>query len=95
MPIEDVFSIKGRGTVATGRIEQGTLNLNDEVEIVGVRATQKSVVTGIEAFKKSQAKLFIHISSLAALEEFESIKPIEENDICNPTSFYGKSKRCR
>ncbi|MEO6761345.1 MAG: elongation factor Tu [Candidatus Saccharimonadales bacterium] len=53
MPIEDVFSIKGRGTVATGRIEQGIVKINDEVEIVGVRATQKSVVTGIEAFKKS------------------------------------------
>ncbi len=52
MPIEDVFSIKGRGTVATGRIEQGVVNLNDEVEIVGIRPTQKSVVTGIEAFKK-------------------------------------------
>ena len=52
MPIEDVFSIKGRGTVATGRIEQGIVKLNDEVEIVGVRPTQKSVVTGIEAFKK-------------------------------------------
>jgi elongation factor Tu len=53
MPIEDVFSIKGRGTVATGRIEQGIIKLNDEVEIVGIKATQKSVVTGIEAFKKS------------------------------------------
>ena len=53
MPIEDVFSIKGRGTVATGRIEQGVVKLNDEVEIVGVRDTQKSVVTGIEAFKKN------------------------------------------
>jgi elongation factor Tu len=53
MPIEDVFSIKGRGTVATGRIEQGVVKLNDEVEIVGVKATQKSVVTGIEAFKKN------------------------------------------
>ena len=52
MPIEDVFSIKGRGTVATGRIEQGIIKLNDEVEIVGVKATQKSVITGIEAFKK-------------------------------------------
>lgn len=52
MPIEDVFSIKGRGTVATGRIEQGVVKLNDEVEIVGVKDTQKSVVTGIEAFKK-------------------------------------------
>lgn len=56
MPIEDVFSIKGRGTVATGRIEQGIVNLNDEVEIVGIRATQKSVVTGIEAFKKNLDK---------------------------------------
>lgn len=53
MPIEDVFSIKGRGTVATGRIEQGVIKLNDPVEIVGVRATQNSVVTGIEAFKKN------------------------------------------
>lgn len=53
MPIEDVFSIKGRGTVATGRIEQGVIKLNDPVEIVGVRASQNSVVTGIEAFKKN------------------------------------------
>ena len=53
MPIEDVFSIKGRGTVATGRIETGVLKLNDEVEIVGIRDTQKTVVTGIEAFKKN------------------------------------------
>ena len=53
MPIEDVFSIKGRGTVATGRIEQGTIKINDEVEIVGLKETQKSVVTGIEAFHKT------------------------------------------
>jgi elongation factor Tu len=53
MPIEDVFSIKGRGTVATGRIEQGIVKINDPVEIVGIRATQNSVVTGIEAFKKN------------------------------------------
>jgi len=53
MPIEDVFSIKGRGTVATGRIEQGIVKINDEVEIVGIRPTKKTVVTGIEAFKKS------------------------------------------
>jgi elongation factor Tu len=53
MPIEDVFSIKGRGTVATGRIEQGIVKINDPVEIVGVKATQTSVVTGIEAFKKN------------------------------------------
>ena len=53
MPIEDVFSIKGRGTVATGRIEQGVVKIGDEVEIVGLKATQKSTVTGIEAFKKA------------------------------------------
>ena len=53
MPIEDVFSIKGRGTVATGRIETGIVKVNEEVEIVGIRDSQKSVVTGIEAFKKS------------------------------------------
>src|SRR6195952_3812321 len=53
MPIEDVFSIKGRGTVATGRVEAGIVKVNDEVEIVGIRDTRKSVVTGIEAFKKS------------------------------------------
>jgi elongation factor Tu len=53
MPIEDVFSIKGRGTVATGRIEQGVIKLNDPVEIVGIKPTQTSVVTGIEAFKKN------------------------------------------
>ncbi len=52
MPIEDVFSIKGRGTVATGRIESGVVKMNEEVEIVGIKPTQKSVVTGIEAFKK-------------------------------------------
>jgi elongation factor Tu len=52
MPIEDVFSIKGRGTVATGRVETGIVKINDEVEIVGIRTTRKSVVTGIEAFKK-------------------------------------------
>ncbi|MGK2896018.1 MAG: elongation factor Tu [Candidatus Saccharimonadales bacterium] len=53
MPIEDVFSIKGRGTVATGRIEQGIIKLNEEIEIIGIKDTQKSVVTGIEAFKKN------------------------------------------
>ena len=52
MPIEDVFSIKGRGTVATGRIEQGIVKINDPVEIIGIRDTKQSVVTGIEAFKK-------------------------------------------
>ena len=53
MPIEDVFSIKGRGTVATGRIEQGVIKINDPVEIVGLKPTQTSVVISVEAFKKS------------------------------------------
>ncbi len=52
MPVEDVFSITGRGTVATGRVEAGTLKLNEEVEIVGIRPTVKTVVTGIEMFRK-------------------------------------------
>ncbi len=52
MPIEDVFTITGRGTVVTGRVERGQLKLNDEVEIVGIRDTKKSVVTGIEMFRK-------------------------------------------
>ena len=53
MSIEDVFTISGRGTVVTGRVERGELKLNDEVEIVGLRETQKTVVTGIEMFRKS------------------------------------------
>ena len=52
MSIEDVFTITGRGTVVTGRVERGTLKLNDEVEIVGIRDTQKTVATGIEMFRK-------------------------------------------
>ena len=52
MPVEDVFSITGRGTVVTGRIEQGIVNVNEEVEIVGIRDTQKTVCTGVEMFRK-------------------------------------------
>src|SRR3990167_6383786 len=52
MAVEDVFSIKGRGTVATGRIERGKVNVNDEVEIVGLKPTKKVIVTGVEMFKK-------------------------------------------
>jgi elongation factor Tu len=52
MPIEDVFGIKGRGTVATGRVERGVVKVGEEVEIIGVKATRKVVVTGVEMFKK-------------------------------------------
>src|SRR5690349_10052025 len=53
MPVEDVFGIKGRGTVVTGRIERGVVKVGDEIEIVGIRETRKSIVTGVEMFKKT------------------------------------------
>ena len=52
MPVEDVFSIAGRGTVATGRVERGIVKVGEEIEVVGIRATQKTVVTGVEMFRK-------------------------------------------
>lgn len=52
MPIEDVFSIEGRGTVVTGRVEQGVINVSDEIEIVGIKDTQKTTCTGVEMFRK-------------------------------------------
>ena len=52
MPVEDVFSISGRGTVVTGRVERGVVKVGEEVEIVGIKATQKTVVTGVEMFRK-------------------------------------------
>jgi elongation factor Tu len=52
MPVEDVFSIKGRGTVVTGRVERGVVKINDEIEIVGMKDSRKSVVTGVEMFRK-------------------------------------------
>ena len=52
-PVEDVFSIEGRGTVVTGRVERGKVKVNDEVEVIGLKPTQKTIVTGIEMFNKS------------------------------------------
>ena len=52
MPIEDVFSISGRGTVVTGRIERGIVNVNEEIEIIGIRETTKTTCTGVEMFRK-------------------------------------------
>merc|ERR1739841_152610 len=52
MPIEDVFSISGRGTVVTGRVERGIINVGDEIEIVGIRDTSKTTCTGVEMFRK-------------------------------------------
>src|SRR5690606_28492062 len=52
MPIEDVFSISGRGTVVTGRVEKGVVKVGDEIEIVGIKATEKTTCTGVEMFRK-------------------------------------------
>ena len=52
MPIEDVFSISGRGTVVTGRVEKGVINVNEEIEIIGIKDTTKTVCTGVEMFRK-------------------------------------------
>src|SRR5260370_27755237 len=52
MPVEDVFSISGRGTVVTGRVERGVIKVGEEIEIVGLRDTQKTIVTGVEMFRK-------------------------------------------
>ena len=75
MPVEDVFSIKGRGTVATGRVEQGIVKVGEEVEIVGIRPTKKVVVTGVEMFRKmlDQGQAGDNIGAL--------LRGIERNDI--------------
>jgi len=75
MPVEDVFSISGRGTVATGRIERGQLNVNDKIEIVGLRETRESVVTGIEMFNKLLDK------GLAGENVGVLLRGIDKNDI--------------
>jgi elongation factor Tu len=75
MPIEDVFTIPGRGTVVTGRVERGILKVNEEVEIVGVKDTRKTVVTGIEMFRKTldEARAGDNVGLL--------IRGIEKNDV--------------
>jgi elongation factor Tu len=62
MPVEDVFSISGRGTVVTGRIERGIVKVNEEIEIVGLRPTQKTTVTGIEMFRNFLMKVKLVIT---------------------------------
>jgi elongation factor Tu len=76
MPVEDVFSITGRGTVATGRVETGILKINEEVEIVGIRDTAKTVVTGIEMFRKllDQAEAGDNIGALLRGTKKEDIE---------------------
>ena len=76
MPVEDVFSITGRGTVATGRVERGQVKVGDNVEIVGIKATQKTVVTGVEMFRKllDQAEAGDNIGALLRGISRESIQ---------------------
>jgi elongation factor Tu len=76
MPVEDVFSITGRGTVATGRVERGTVKVGDEVEIVGLRDTSKTVVTGVEMFRKllDQAEAGDNIGALLRGVEKDGIE---------------------
>jgi elongation factor Tu len=75
MPVEDIFSISGRGTVATGRIERGTINTGNEVEIVGINDTKKSTVTGVEMFNKTLDK------GIAGDNVGLLLRGIEKNDI--------------
>ncbi|MGM7268211.1 EF-Tu/IF-2/RF-3 family GTPase, partial [Erysipelothrix rhusiopathiae] len=75
MSVEDVFTISGRGTVATGRVERGEVKLNEEVEIIGIRPTQKTVVTGIEMFHKMLD------SAMAGDNVGALLRGVERNDI--------------
>src|SRR5204863_7601637 len=75
MPIEDVFSISGRGTVVTGRIERGTVKVGEEIEIVGFKPTEKKVVTGVEMFRK------LLDSGVAGDNVGVMLRGVEKNDV--------------
>lgn len=75
MPIEDIFSIKGRGTVVTGRVSRGTLKVNEEVEIVGIKPNKKTIVTGVEMFRKSMDE------TIAGDNVGLLLRGIEKNDV--------------
>jgi elongation factor Tu len=92
MPVEDVFSIKGRGTVATGRIDTGIVKINEEVEIIGINATRKVVVTGVEMFKKllDQGQAGDNVGLLLRGIEREEI--LRGQVICKPGSIKPHTK---
>jgi elongation factor Tu len=92
MAVEDVFSIKGRGTVATGRIEQGIVKINDEVEVVGILPTRKVVVTGVEMFKKmlDQGQAGDNVGLLLRGVEREEI--VRGQVVCKPGSITPHTK---
>ncbi|MDR1861710.1 MAG: elongation factor Tu [Candidatus Ancillula sp.] len=86
MPIEDVFTITGRGTVVTGRVERGTLDINTEVEIVGIRDTQKTTVTGIETFHKQMTQAQAGDNTGLLLRGIERTAVERGQVICKPGS---------
>ncbi len=92
MPVEDIFSITGRGTVATGRVEQGIVNSGEEVEIVGIKATQKTVVTGVEMFRKilDQGQAGDNIGALLRGTKREEIE--RGQVLCKPGSITPHTK---
>jgi elongation factor Tu len=92
MPIEDIFSITGRGTVATGRVEQGVVNTGEEVEIVGIKPTTKTVVTGVEMFRKilDQGQAGDNIGALLRGTKREEIE--RGQVLCKPGSITPHTK---
>ena len=86
MAVEDVFTITGRGTVATGRVERGTIKLNDEVEIVGIQPTQKTVVTGIEMFRKMLDQAEAGDNAGVLLRGFKREDVLRGQVLCKPGS---------
>jgi len=92
MPVEDIFSITGRGTVATGRVEQGIVNSGEEVEIVGIKPTQKTVVTGVEMFRKilDQGQAGDNIGALLRGTKREDIE--RGQVLCKPGSITPHTK---
>jgi len=92
MPIEDIFSITGRGTVATGRVEQGIVNSGDEVEIVGMKDTSTTVVTGVEMFRKllDQGQAGDNIGALLRGTKREEIE--RGQVLCKPGSITPHTK---
>jgi elongation factor Tu len=92
MPIEDVFSISGRGTVVTGRVEQGVVKVGEEVEVVGIRDTQKTVVTGVEMFRKllDQGQAGDNIGALLRGTKREEIE--RGQVLCKPGSITPHTK---
>ena len=92
MPVEDVFSISGRGTVVTGRVERGVINVNEEIEIVGVKETQTSVCTGVEMFRKllDQGEAGDNVGILLRGVEREAVE--RGQVLCKPKSITPHTK---